>query len=380
MSKINNDHGAGYAFGSDFSLSAFNAEQKHKKRGRDDEMKSCRQTWAIPFNTRCGTCDHILVKGLHGYINRYRARDFVTKKPVDYLKIPMWDVSFKCTKCSHNIVFRTDFETSHITGGYHVITNGKRMAGDFHELMSKAAAADEARKIEEAKTASVPEAERKGLENQRRKEEAAKLALFMEARKASASASGVLSLHEQLLQEVSTTTNNGGGGDNIVNTATTINNNNLLADLNDGAEEGKGLSRGGDDGVDLTNDTSNGYDTEAGMERLRAELGIVVGEDGAIVDDEDGDEEYEDMSSDDNDVDISNIKNTSDEVKPPPSASATSQQDDLVDFFLGAVAPTKKTTTPVVSSSSKVASSPVVAPPTAAAPVVSNDDFFAQFS
>lgn len=361
MSKINNDHGAGYAFGSDFSLSAFNAEAKlKKKRGRDEEMKTCRQTWAIPFNTKCANCSTILVKGVHGYINRYRARDSETRKPIDYLKIPMWDVSFKCKQCSHNIVFRTDFETSHITGGYHVISNGMRMAGDFHELMSKAAAAEDAKKIEDAKTASIPEAERKGLENQRRKEEAAKLAQFIEARKASASAAGVLSLHEQLLQEVSTT-NNG-------------NKNNLLVDENDDDDVPNGGGVGADD--DTTTTTGDGSDAniEAVMERLRAELGIVAAEDGTIVDDDEDDDEEEYTSSDDNEGD------TTTEAKAADTAATTttsSKQDDLVDFFLGAVVPSKKVTSAEPSATGKVVVIPTVASSSAAP--LSNDDFFAQF-
>lgn len=365
MSKINNDHGSGYAFGADFSLSAFNAEQKQqrKKRIRDDEeMKACRQTFAVPFNTKCANCEHILVKGLHGYMNRYKARDPETKKPLDYLKIPIWDVAFKCPRCGHNIVYRTDFETPHITAGYHVVTNGKRMAGDFHELMSKAAAAEEARKIEEAKTAAVPEAERRGLENQRRKAEAERLARFMEGRKAATTTNGVQSLQDLLLNEVAA----------VPSSALSTSDDAFAAPSS--LEEDAGA--GGVDSLD------------AALARLRSELGIVVNGDGAVIDDLSGEAfEGDHESSDDNDGDYDHSPGAATTPAVTVSTAPSLIQNDLVDFFLsGAVASTFEPSNVAGCTPIKYTPGPASVPTQSSATTapslstMSNDDFFAQFS
>ena len=139
MAKINATYGSGYYYPDDFDPRAM-ADQRRReqrlpaRRGRDDgdgadepaaAPHSVRQTAMLEFTLSCNHCGKVIGRGTKFYMNR-------TKTGEMYLNIePIWELSFRCPKCTGEIAIRTDPENRKRTGGYVPHRNCHRVSAEY---------------------------------------------------------------------------------------------------------------------------------------------------------------------------------------------------------------------------------------------------------
>lgn len=204
MAKINSTYNAGYYYDKDVDIVAFNAAEEKLAKQKEKEKRRrlqriqqkggsgegvvtdgirVRQTFAVPFHTQCLHCGNRIARGVHVYMNRYKAQGEGEGKTE--LGLDVWEIQFRCPSCSKHIYIRTDNDTPEKTGGYIPYKHCKRFAGDFLDLYKKEAAKAAEDAIEAAKAAAtMSEAEQRGLANKARQEEQAQLDAIIKRRSA----------------------------------------------------------------------------------------------------------------------------------------------------------------------------------------------------
>lgn len=168
-----------------------------------------RQTFALPFDTHCGHCHKVTVRGVHVYTNR-RA---TTKKFLG--KIRIWSLEIRCRYCRGLFYLETDPETPKETGGYKCATDCYRTAGDFATLNAKnAEVRAEWEKAEREKIETPLEALERENQAAREREARNREVEAMVAQRARESDSDNLALLETLRREAATTNNNNDNSSN----------------------------------------------------------------------------------------------------------------------------------------------------------------------
>lgn len=162
MAKINSTYSSGYYISPDTDFRKLEEQQQNKKkdlrkRGRDNEddaefvkANTKRQTFAIPFDLYCDSCEKRIARGAHVYTNRRATR-------IKYLNaIRIWELEIRCQYCSGNYFLHTDPETPKETGGYKCVRGCHRAEGDFLAINAKNEAAKAQWEREKAEAEANP--------------------------------------------------------------------------------------------------------------------------------------------------------------------------------------------------------------------------------
>lgn len=127
MAKINSTYGSGYYIPDDFN------PQPTRKRPRDDvddprggqtgPNATIRQTMMLEFTLQCEKCEKVIGRGTKFYMYR-------RKNGEKYLGEPIYELSFKCNRCSADLVIKTDPEHRRASGGYVCVRGCRRVTAE----------------------------------------------------------------------------------------------------------------------------------------------------------------------------------------------------------------------------------------------------------